>query len=175
MFKRSGKAENKLVNKKDAKLNHEFGVTCIEITPNFKYIFSGSKDRSIKKWCANTYQLIRDYGKTHSSCISAVKVSHNGNWLFSSSQNGEQKQWDVSYDKLMKNYGKVCNGAISSMAFEGNSYILYTVSWDKTIKKFDIQRFCCTDQYDNAHDDWITCVILDRTEKFLFTGGIDIV
>lgn len=69
VFKKSCRTDKNLINKKNTELNHIFNLKCMVITPDLRYIFTGSYDKTIKKWCANTHLLVRDFGEVHDDYV----------------------------------------------------------------------------------------------------------
>ena len=173
VFKKSARTENKLINTKTSELIHNYNLISMAITPDKRYIFTGSYDKTMKKWCTSTHQLVKDFGEIHTDGITSLKISKNGNWLFSGSNNGELKQWDIQYQKLMKNYGVVHSAAITCMDISNSYNYLFTGSYDKTIQRIIIEKLSISDLTGMGHDDCVSCLAIDRQDKYLFSGSHD--
>lgn len=74
---------------------HTMGINSIAISPNNKYIISGSKDATIKIWERTTGNLLRSL-RNHKKYVNSVVVSPDGNNIISGSNDKTVKVWDLN-------------------------------------------------------------------------------
>jgi len=88
--------KEKLLFKKAIKTfrGHTSDVNSVAISPNGKYIVSGSYDDTIKLWDINTGELIRSF-KGHKGDVNSVAISPNGKYIISGSSDKTIKLWGV--------------------------------------------------------------------------------
>ncbi len=70
-------------------------MSCLAITPDGKYIVSGSRDKTIKIWEFLSGQLIRTL-TGHEHWVLSVAISPNGKYIASGSLDQTIKIWDLT-------------------------------------------------------------------------------
>ena len=58
---------------------HEHWITCCACTPDQKFIFTVSNDRTMKQWSTEELKLHLDYGTIHDGYVYQIKITPNGN------------------------------------------------------------------------------------------------
>ena len=77
-----------LINKE-----HQNCINSVTISPDGKYIVSGSSDKTIKIWDIKTAECLNTL-KGHSNYVSSVTISPDGKYIVSGSYDGTIKIWD---------------------------------------------------------------------------------
>ena len=99
------------------------------------YLFSGSRDYSIKRWDQNVsngeWTLGNSITSAHATYVSAMASLDDGQNLISGSVKGALKVWDIDTCKLI---GEVSahEASVNAIAAAGNQ--VFTASSDKTVK-----------------------------------------
>ncbi len=65
------------------------------VTPDDKYVISGSSDKTLKLWELATGQELRTL-TGHSSSVNAVTVTPDGKYVISGSDDNTLKLWDLA-------------------------------------------------------------------------------
>ena len=81
----------------------------MNITPNGKWLFTGSFDGHIKQWSVDNNLLLKDYGKVHNGWIYCSAITPDGLYLFTGGDNRHLKQWSINHQTLWKDYGCIHN------------------------------------------------------------------
>lgn len=148
---------------------HDLAVTCLCVTSDDKYIFTGGKDSSIIKWDAHTGAklfVIRGGKKQtkksiqkaeaqgldkqtqanltkqfegHVDHILALAVSSDSKYLASGGRDNAVFIWDVSTCALIKRF-EGHRDAVSGLAFRRGAHELYSASFDRTIKVWNLDE-----------------------------------
>ena len=101
-----------------------------------KYVYTGGYDNTIRKWDANTGNLLLTI-TGHTGRVLSLDVSPDDSMLVSGSADTTVKVWDVNSGKEIFNYlGN--NEATNSVAFNIDGTRILTASSDETTKEFTI-------------------------------------
>jgi WD40 repeat protein/class 3 adenylate cyclase len=117
-------------------LKHSGGVTCAAVSPDGRYIISGSSDYTLKLWDIDTGKEIRTF-KGHSSTVWSVTFSPQGNVILSGSYDKTLKLWDLDTGKEIRTF-KGHSDAIMSVAFSPRENVILSGSSDNTLKLWDL-------------------------------------
>jgi WD40 repeat protein len=116
---------------------HTDWVYGVFVTPDGKYIVSGSLDKTIKIWDLKSGILIKSI-LAHSDGITSLQLSSDGKYFASTSLDKTTKIWSVeNFSKIATLSGHT--GSVLSVAFSPNGKYIATASSDKTIKIWDFQ------------------------------------
>jgi len=76
-------------------LGHSSYSTSVAITPDGKYIVSGSRNETIKLWDIKSGEEIRTF-EGHSDYVTSVAITPDGKYIVSGSWEGTIKLWDIN-------------------------------------------------------------------------------
>ncbi|HEV3142808.1 MAG TPA: protein kinase [Gemmataceae bacterium] len=130
-------SEGKLV--KHEPLLHEDKITAVAVTPDGRYLITGSRDRSIKVWDRETWQAPPNFKiMYHQDDVSALAVDHTGRYLLSGSYDNTARLWnlaDQTYLQEMRDH----EHNVLCVAFSPDSRLLLTGadSADRTARLWD--------------------------------------
>ncbi|WP_427162185.1 protein kinase domain-containing protein [Aliinostoc sp. HNIBRCY26] len=119
---------------------HSEAIASVAITPDGQTIASGSHDKTIKLWNAQTGTLIRTiYG--HSLPVLSLAISEDGQDLASGSLDETIKQWNLSSGQQIRSFKS--NGYVAwnnAMSISQDQQILATGSTDKTVRLWNVNN-----------------------------------
>ena len=116
-------------------------VWSVAYSPDGKKIVSGSDDKTIKIWNANTGQCLKTL-EGHSYFVNSVAFSPDGKKIVSGSYGGTIKIWNANTGKCLK----TLNGhtySVESVAYSPDGRKIISGSRDKTIKIWDANTGQC--------------------------------
>ena len=73
---------------------HSSFIYSVSISPDGKYIVSGSNDRRIKIWDIKTAECLNTL-EGHSSSINSITISPDGKYIVSGRSDGKIEIWDI--------------------------------------------------------------------------------
>ncbi|KAF2681103.1 hypothetical protein K458DRAFT_310374 [Lentithecium fluviatile CBS 122367] len=145
---------------------HSSSVSSVAFSPDSTRLASGSRDKTVKIWDANSGACLQTL-EGHSSAVSSVAFSPDSTRLASGSRNKTVKIWDANSGACLQTLdghsGSVSStvkiwdansGAclqtleghsrsVSSVAFSPDSTRLASGSWNKTVKIWDANSGAC--------------------------------
>jgi len=147
----------------------------VTVTPNNKYIISGSEDSSIKVFDFHTKQQVHHFqpapgekdapqSVVHHEGILSVAVTSDSRFIISGSGGGSLKVFDLSTKQQVHRLQKAHEGqfivstflnllaGILSVALTPDNKYIVSASYDKSIKVFDLQTKQLVHHFRNAHE-----------------------
>ncbi|KAM4652769.1 U3 small nucleolar RNA-interacting protein 2 [Discoglossus pictus] len=160
---------------------HKGPITCLVITPDDEYIFSGSKDCSIIKWQVSDGKKIHKIpgGRKgseathvgHTDHILCMAISSDGKYLASGDKNKLIYIWDgVTCQNLHKFQGH--RGAVSGLSFQKGTHQLFSASHDRSVKVWNVAENSYVETL-FGHQDTITGLDSLSRERCVTVGGRD--
>ena len=75
-------------------------------------MYSGAKDKRIKKWDLKNDSFVYETVKIHTHCINVMAITPDCEYLFPGNEDGDLKQWSLENGlKLVRDFGEVwCDG-----------------------------------------------------------------
>ena len=96
-----GETYNKKTYKQNFYIDKPSFVRSVAISPDGKYIVSGSDDYSVKIWEMKSGKLLKILNG-HTNWINSVLISNDGKYIFSGSGDGSVNIWEMESGKLLK-------------------------------------------------------------------------
>ena len=118
-------AANKLIRKLDG---HGGQVTCLALSADEKWLFTGSDDSTIRQWDLATGKTVRTL-QGHEKGIVSLALSGDGKSLISTGQDNTIRVWDWADGKAVRVFGDFRRAACSALSADGKW--LVTVEGDK--------------------------------------------
>lgn len=155
-------------------------ITCVTVTSDDKFIFSGSKDCSIVKYTLDGKRIgsipggqkgTEDIHIGHTTHIFSMAVSSDGKLLASGDQGGNIHIWDAETLKHLKKFKKH-RGAISGLAFRYGTHTLYSAAHDRMVMVWNLDAMAFVENL-GGHQDAITGIDALMRESCITSGGRD--
>jgi energy-coupling factor transporter ATP-binding protein EcfA2 len=135
-----------------------------------RVIASGSADKTVKLWNANTGELIRVLNG-HTNGVSSVTFSPDGKVLATGSADTTVKLWDVATGAELGSL-KGHTGTVWSVTFSPNGKLLATGSADHTIKVWEAATREVLKTL-TGHADEVLSVAISPDNELLASGSVD--
>ena len=149
---------------------HSRTVNSVAYSPNGKRIISGSDDRTIKIWDANTGECLQTL-KGHSDYVKSVAYSPDGTKIISGSYDNTVKIWDANTGQCIKTL-KGHSGRVNSVAYSPDGKRIISGSDDNTIKIWDANTGECLKTFE-GHLDIIWSVAYSPDGTKIVSGSED--
>lgn len=160
---------------------HQLSVTCVVITPDDRFLFSGSKDCSIIKWSIETGRKVHvipggrksTEGKHvgHTAHVLCLAVTSDSKFLASGDRNKLIHIWTPETCELLHTF-RGHRDAVSGLAFRKGSHQLFSVSHDKTVKIWNVSEMAYVETL-YGHQDTVTAIDSLSRERAVTSGGRD--
>ncbi len=150
---------------------HNDSITSISISPDGKYIVSGSKDKKIQLWETSTGKGIKTFrGKWYNPPVTSVSFSPDGMYIVSGDESGTVALWDVNTGKEIKTFKG--RGFIKSVRFSHDGMYIAALNSDGTIKLWDVNTGKEIKTF-GENNDFITSISFSPDGMYIVSGGID--
>ena len=149
---------------------HQDGIRSIAVSPNGKYLATGSKDNTAKLWETETGELVRTL-EGHANWVNSVTFSPDGRYILTGSYDNTAKIWDVSSGNVLSTLSRQ-NGAILAVAYSPDGNFVLTGSDDNTAKLWDastgkeVRTFA-------GHEGVVRDVAFSASGDYVLTGSDD--
>jgi WD40 repeat protein len=151
--------------------DHSDKINCICLSPDGKYVVSGSSDHTIKIWDLEKKRCIRTLSG-HEGPILALCFAPDGQTILSSAEDSTLRIWDLNTGtcrKIFTGYGLVKKIVVTP---DGRKAVFCDT--DNSIKILDLQKGYCAVTY-QSHEDQIRHIEItpDGTKILSFAGIFD--
>ncbi|OLY78801.1 U3 small nucleolar RNA-interacting protein 2 [Smittium mucronatum] len=131
------------------KNGHHLSVTCVQISPDGKYVYSGSKDNSIVKWSLELKKRIKTikgqkkggkiYNLGHCDSVLCMAISSDGKFLATGSKDRLIHIWDASTMDYLNTF-RQHKDSVTGLAFRKGQNQLYSCSMDRMVKLWNVDE-----------------------------------
>ncbi|KAK4656494.1 HNWD NOD-like receptor pc11 [Podospora pseudocomata] len=149
---------------------HRYSVNSVAISPDSKWVASGSHNYTIKIWDAATGSCTQTL-EGHGRSVRSVAISPDSKWVASGSDDKTIKIWDAatgSCTQTLEGYGR----SVTSVAISPDSKWVVSGSDDNTIKIWDAATGSCTQMLE-GHGRSVTSVAISPDSKWVASGSDD--
>jgi WD40 repeat protein len=109
---------------------HNGFVTSVAFSPNGKHIASGSNDKTIRVWDADTSQSVSGPFTGHNNSVTSVAFSPDGKHIASGSYDKTIRVWDVDTGQIMSGPFTGHDEWVTSVAFSSDGkHIVHIWVW----------------------------------------------
>lgn len=156
---------------------HKESLTCLCITNNGQFLYSGSKDGSLVKWLLKDrtkLKVIKGKWKNPDGmkCVQCMAVSTDGKFLVA----GETGCKDVrvfsgdTLDSVKNLQGH--RGSVTGLVFRKDTHTLYSASDDRCVKVWNLDDMAYVESL-FGHQSGITSIDALAKERAITSGGFD--
>jgi WD40 repeat protein len=170
LLTRCGNDESKPGNECNGIYAHDKEIYSLAVSPDGKWLFSGSGDNTIKIWSLPEGALIKTL-KGHSDSVRSLAVSSDGKQLFSGSWDGAIKIWSLPEGSLIKTL-KGHSDSVRSLAVSPDGKRLFSASDDRTVKIWSLPEGTLIKTLER-HNSWVTSLAVSPDGKQLFSASYD--
>ncbi|GKU15117.1 unnamed protein product [Fusarium langsethiae] len=149
---------------------HSRWVSSVVFSHDSKKVASGSNDKTIRIWDAETGKCKREL-EGHTEWVNSVVFSHDSKKVASGSDDETIRIWDAETGKCEREL-KGHTGYIDSMVFSHDSKKVASGSNDKTIRIWDAETGECECEVDD-HIVWVSLVVFSHDSKKVASGSCD--
>jgi WD40 repeat protein len=151
-------------------LGHSMFVTSVDVSPNGKYLLSGSKDNTLKLWDISKRKEIRTL-KGHTKAVNSVVFSPDGKYALSGSSDGSLKLWEISKGQVIRTF-KGHSKSINSVVFSPDGKYALSGSSDGSLKLWEISKGQVIRTF-KGHSKRVTSVDFSPDGKYALSGSSD--
>lgn len=162
--------KTKLSEKTFAPEGHKGSVNDVSITPNEKYVVSGSDDCTVRIWNIETGENIKIM-RGHKDHITSVAVMPNGKHIVSGSKDRTVCIWDIETGKNIRTL-KGHKSWVTAVSVTPNGKHVVSGSKDSTVCIWDIETGK-TNRSLEGHKDQITSVTVMPDGKHVISASRD--
>ncbi|ABQ92370.1 NB-ARC domain-containing protein [Roseiflexus sp. RS-1] len=116
---------------------HTHWVLAVAVSPDGRTIVSGSHDRTVKVWEAESGRLLRSL-EGHTGSVRAVAVSPDGRTIVSGSHDRTVKVWEAESGRLLRSL-EGHTGSVRAVAVSPDGRTIVSGSHDRTVKVWEAE------------------------------------
>jgi len=144
-------------------------VKSIAISPDGKWVVSGSFDKTIKIWNLELYKCHTTL-EGHNALVRSVSITPDGKRIISASDDRTIRIWSDTYQQLGVLKGHT-NSVNCVVPLPDNQRVL-SCSFDSTLKLWDINSWKNIKTFD-GHKDRVLCVAITSDGKYAISSSND--
>jgi WD40 repeat protein len=148
---------------------HEQGVWAVAISPDGKYIVSGSDDQTLRLWDWQGNQIGIFQG--HEQAVRAVAFSPDGKQIISGSADQTLRLWDLQGNQIGEPFQGHEQG-IWSVAFSPDGERIVSGGDDQTLRLWDLEGNQIGEPF-QGHENWIWSVAFSPDGNQIISGSND--
>ncbi|EDR01074.1 uncharacterized protein LACBIDRAFT_395470 [Laccaria bicolor S238N-H82] len=152
---------------------HDDYVTSVAFSPDGIHIVSGSDDKTVRVWDAQTGQSVMDPLKGHSSLVTSVAFSPDGRHIVSGSNDDTVRVWDAQTGQSIMDPLKGHDHIVTSVAFSPDGRHIVSGSNDETVRVWDAQTGQSVMDPLKGHDHDVTSVAFSPDGRHIVSGSND--
>ena len=118
---------------------HTTSVNSVAFSPDGKHIASGSWEKTIRLWDAQTGCQVGNPLQGHTDSVNSVAFSPDGRHIVSGSLDKTIRLWDAQTGCQVGNPLQGHTDSVKSVTFSPDGRHIVSGSWDKTIRLWDAQ------------------------------------
>ncbi|EIN07505.1 WD40 repeat-like protein [Punctularia strigosozonata HHB-11173 SS5] len=148
-------------------------IVSVAFPPDGTRIASGSEDRSIRIWAADTGKEVLEPLLGHTGWVRSVAFSPNGGCLASGSYDETVRLWDVETGQQIGEPLRGHTGWVRSVAFSPDGNRIVSGSDDRTLRIWDGQTGQAIGEPLRGHSTGVNTVAFSPDGKHIASGSAD--
>ncbi|KIM26363.1 hypothetical protein M408DRAFT_72991 [Serendipita vermifera MAFF 305830] len=156
-----------------ALLGHTSEVTSVAFSPDGHRIVSGSWDKTILIWDAETGAVVAGPFEGHSSTVSSVAFSPDGKRIVSGSYDETIRVWDAEMGAVIAGPFEGSSHWVSSVAFSPDGKRIVSGSYNKTIRVWDAETGATVAGPFEGHNEPVSSVAFSPDGERIVSGSGD--
>ncbi|KIM33655.1 hypothetical protein M408DRAFT_61483 [Serendipita vermifera MAFF 305830] len=154
-------------------VDHDDQVRSVSFSPDSRRIVSGSDDRTIRVWDAETGDIVAGPFEGHVEAVNSVAFSPNGSRIVSGSEDGTIRLWDAETGELVTGSFEGHNKAINSVAFSPDGTWVVSGSSDTTIRVWEAKTGQAVTGPLKGHSKIVKSVAFSPNSRRIVSGSYD--
>jgi len=150
---------------------HSDRILSIAFSPDQKILASGSADRSIKLWDAQTGKLLKSL-QGHRSWVWGITISPDSKFLASGSYDHTVKLWDLESGECLQTL-QGHPSSVLAVQFSHDGKTLFSSGYDKLIKHWHLETGNCLHTWEADSSNRVWAMAISPNSQHLATGGDD--
>ncbi|KAG8042091.1 hypothetical protein G9C98_000082 [Cotesia typhae] len=155
--------------------NYRDSITCLFVSSNGKFLYSGSKDGTIVKWSLSDRKKINMIGgkknKEAKSILCMAVSSDDKFFTVGQAKSNDIKVYNPDNLTLIKNLQKH-RGSVTGLAFRRDTHTLYSASEDRSVNVWNLDDMAYVESL-FGHQSPITSIDAMTQERCITSGGYD--
>ncbi|EJC98388.1 WD40 repeat-like protein [Fomitiporia mediterranea MF3/22] len=147
-------------------------VNSVAFSPDGTLVVSGSWDKTVQIWDAESGQAVSDPLEGHHGIIRSVAFSPNGTCVVSGSDDETIRIWEVETGQVISGPLEGHNGAVYSVAFSPDGTRVVSGSTDKSVMVWDVESGQAVKRFEGHVDD-VNSVAFSSNGKHVVSGSYD--
>ncbi|EFA11465.1 U3 small nucleolar RNA-interacting protein 2 [Tribolium castaneum] len=155
-------------------------ITCLCLSSDDNWVFSGSKDGIVVKWSLKENKKFGiipfvkvnvEQVKGHTGCIYSIAISTDSKFLVVGDSSNLIQVWDpqtLQHVSTLKGHKK----PVTALCLKHNSHTLYSASSDRSVRVWTLDEMAFVETL-FGHQDGITSIDVLNSDKPLSSGGRD--
>ncbi|EDR02557.1 uncharacterized protein LACBIDRAFT_393910 [Laccaria bicolor S238N-H82] len=153
--------------------DHDGAVKSVAFSPDGRHIVSGSDDKTVRVWDAQTGQTVMHPLKGHEDHVTSVAFSPDGRHIISGSDDKTVRVWDAQTGQEVMDPLKGHEFWVKSVAFSPDGRHIVSGSCDKTVRLWDAQTGQSVMHPLKGHHAWVTSVTFSPDGRYIVSGSCD--
>jgi len=149
---------------------HTGGVNSVAISPDGRFVLSGSWDETLRLWDLATGQCLRTL-KGHTERVNSVAISPDGRFALSGSHDNTLRLWDLETGQCLRTL-KGHTDYVTSVAISPDGRFGLSGSEEKTLRLWDLATGQCL-RILEGHTSWVYSVAISPDGRFALSGSWD--
>lgn len=157
---------------------HAGDVTCLAITPDGRYVVSGSEDKTLKIWEVATGREVRTLAG-HAGEVKSVGVSPDGRYAVSAGSNSAEGEdpirlWDLASGAQVRSWGASLSRFtwINAVTFSSDGRYVISGGSDNAVRVWNVADGTKAGAWE-GHASWIHSLAATPDGRYLLSGSLD--
>ncbi|KZO92972.1 hypothetical protein CALVIDRAFT_285545 [Calocera viscosa TUFC12733] len=152
---------------------HNKSIRCIAVSPDGRWIASGSEDQTIRIWDIETGAAIGEPLVGHEDWVMTVAFSPDGMRVASGSGDKTIRMWDVETGTAIGEPLAGHDDRVLSVAFSPDGKRIASGSADEAIRMWDAETLAAIGEPLEGHNDCVNSVAFSPDGKRIASGSLD--